>query len=133
MKILIVSFGFPPSNVIGAVRVGKLTRYLDRRGHDVRVLTASGDGDKSLPLEIQPQRVLYTEYRTGRNWRNSLAQPFRSGQAVQAANISRPSLGDSGAQGSSPRIFYAANTTVSPTSPTCELTGLEPPFLQVED
>jgi glycosyltransferase involved in cell wall biosynthesis len=105
MKILIASFGFPPSNVIGAVRVGKLARYLDRRGHDVRVLTASSDGDKSLPLEIQPQRVLYTEYRTGRNWRNPLAQPFRSGQAVQAAKISAPSLGDSGAQGSSLRIF----------------------------
>ena len=39
MKVLIVSFAFPPSNVIGAVRVGKLARYLDHRGHDVRVLT----------------------------------------------------------------------------------------------
>ena len=52
MKVLIVSFAFPPSNVIGAVRVGKLARYLDRRGHDVRVLTTDIVDDRSLPLEI---------------------------------------------------------------------------------
>jgi len=52
MKVLIVSFWFPPANVVGAIRVGKLARYLDRHGYDVRVLTAKLGGDQSLPLEI---------------------------------------------------------------------------------
>ncbi len=68
MKVLIVSFAFPPSNVIGAVRVGKLARYLDHRGHDVRVLTTDLVADRSLPLEILRERVFYTEYRLRRHW-----------------------------------------------------------------
>src|SRR5690242_6784183 len=63
MKVLIVTFAFPPANVIGAVRVGKLARYLDSRGHDVRVLTTDIIEDRSLPLEIAEDRVLYTDYR----------------------------------------------------------------------
>ena len=58
MKVLIVSFAFPPSNVIGAIRVGKLARYLDGRGHDLRVLTTDIVDDRSLPLEISPGRVI---------------------------------------------------------------------------
>ena len=68
MKVLIVSFAFPPSNVIGAVRVGKLARYLDRRGHDVRVLATDLVEDRSLPLEILRERVFYTEYRQRQHW-----------------------------------------------------------------
>ena len=67
MKVLIVSFVFPPSNLIGAVRVGKLARYLDRRGHDVRVLTTDIVEDRSLPLEISRERVVYTDYRERRH------------------------------------------------------------------
>jgi hypothetical protein len=63
MRILIVSIAFPPSNVIGAVRVGKLAGYLDRRGHDLRVLTSQVGDDLTLSLEIAPERVLYTENR----------------------------------------------------------------------
>ena len=62
MKVLIVSFWFPPANVVGAIRVGKLARYLDRHGYDVRVLTAELGGDQSLPLEIPRERVIYTDY-----------------------------------------------------------------------
>src|SRR5204863_330570 len=74
MKVLIVSFAFPPSNVIGAVRVGKLARYLDRRGHDVRVLTTDLVEDRSLPLEIARERVFYTEYRRRRQWLDQMAR-----------------------------------------------------------
>jgi glycosyltransferase involved in cell wall biosynthesis len=59
MKVLIVSYWFPPINVIGAVRVGKLAQYLFEAGHDVRVVTAHNDGDHSLPLEIPADRVFY--------------------------------------------------------------------------
>jgi len=40
MRILIVSYCFPPYNVIGAVRAGRVAWHLARRGHDVRVLAA---------------------------------------------------------------------------------------------
>jgi glycosyltransferase involved in cell wall biosynthesis len=84
MKVLIVSFAFPPSNVIGAVRVGKLARYLDRRGHDVRVLTTDVVDDRSLPLEISRQRVIYTEYRRGQQWINEAARLLRGRTTVSA-------------------------------------------------
>ena len=77
MKVLIVSFAFPPSNVIGAVRVGKLARYLDHRGHDVRVLAADVAEDRSLPLEISRERVFYTEYREGQHLIDRLARRLR--------------------------------------------------------
>jgi glycosyltransferase involved in cell wall biosynthesis len=77
MRILIVSFAFPPSNVIGAVRVGKLARYLDRRGHDLRVLTADVGDDLTLPLEIAAECVVYTEYRERVRWPDRLARLLR--------------------------------------------------------
>ncbi len=73
MKILIVGFWFPPANVIGAIRLGKFARYLDRRGHDVHVLTTDIGEDRSLPLEIATERVVYTEYRKRRDWLDGLA------------------------------------------------------------
>ena len=84
MKILIVSFAFPPSNVIGAVRVGKLARYLDRRRHDVRVLTTDLVEDRSLPLEISWERVVYTAYRERRHWIDRVVRLLRSRTAVPA-------------------------------------------------
>lgn len=86
MKILIVAFWFPPSNVIGAVRVGKLARYLDRRGHDVHVLTTDIGEDRSLPVEIPEERVVYTEYRDSSARLDILARPFRRRRISQPAN-----------------------------------------------
>lgn len=60
MKILLIAYYFPPTNVIGALRTGKLARFLMERGHDVRVLTAS---DPSLPQELAvevPQESIVT-------------------------------------------------------------------------
>ena len=102
MKVLIVAFWFPPSNVIGAIRLGKLARYLTRHGYEVRVLTTDIGKDRSLPLEIPRQWVVYTDYRKSENGLGSLARRFRrhsaasigsSGQVSQAmhalSNISR--------------------------------------------
>jgi glycosyltransferase involved in cell wall biosynthesis len=77
MKILIVGFWFPPANVIGAIRLGKLARYLYRHGHDVRVLTANVAEDRSLPLEIPRERVIYTDYIKRTNWPDILARALR--------------------------------------------------------
>jgi glycosyltransferase involved in cell wall biosynthesis len=63
MKILIVSYSFPPENIIGAVRVGKLAKYLHERGHEIRVLTAPPGSDRSLPLEIPADRIVYADDR----------------------------------------------------------------------
>jgi glycosyltransferase involved in cell wall biosynthesis len=73
MRLLVVSYAFPPFNSIGGVRVGKTVKYLTKHGHDVRVLTA---GEQflatSLPLEIPEQQVVYSK------WLN-LRKPFEGG------------------------------------------------------
>lgn len=61
MKILLISYYFPPTNAIGAVRVGKLAKYLLAQGHDVRVLTAAEPFlPKSLPVEFPERRIVRT-------------------------------------------------------------------------
>jgi glycosyltransferase involved in cell wall biosynthesis len=63
MKILIISHAFPPYNSMGAVRIGKMAKYLYRAGHDVRVLTAKDQAlDPSLPVEIPGENVTSTEW-----------------------------------------------------------------------
>src|SRR5438270_1657260 len=106
MKVLIVSFAFPPSNVIGAVRVGKLARYLDRRGHDVRVLTTDLVADRSLPLEISRERVFYTEYRQRQHWIDRMARLLRGRTALPAGgHYEDASAQDSPPAGSLRRTF----------------------------
>jgi hypothetical protein len=82
VKVLIVSFWFPPSNVMGAIRIGKLARYLDRRGYDLRVLTTEIGGDRSLPLEIPQERVIYTDYRQSEDWLTPLLRLLRRGRSA---------------------------------------------------
>lgn len=63
MRVLIVSFVFPPHNVIGAVRVGKISKYLTRFGHDVRVIAARDlEFATTLKLEIPSDRITYTPW-----------------------------------------------------------------------
>lgn len=64
MRILIISFQFPPFKGAGCLRVGKTARYLTEFGHDVRVVTARDQNvpTPTLPLEIDPDRVTYTRW-----------------------------------------------------------------------
>lgn len=63
MRILIVSYAFPPFNSIGGVRVGKTAKYLVRAGHDVRVIAAAEQPfPRTLPLEVPEERVVYTRW-----------------------------------------------------------------------
>lgn len=63
MRILLVSWAFPPYNCSGAVRVGKTAKYLHRLGHDVRVLTARGLGfPPTLDVEIPDDRITATRW-----------------------------------------------------------------------
>lgn len=52
MRILLVTYWFPPSNVIGAVRAGKFVRYMREAGHDIRVLAGPAQPPLGLALEI---------------------------------------------------------------------------------
>jgi glycosyltransferase involved in cell wall biosynthesis len=103
MKILIVTFWFPPANVIGAIRVGKLARYLDRRGHDLRVLTPDlAIEDRSMPLEIPAERVIYTQYRGRSNWLYQTARRLIRGASSATARVSggRGAVSDGARRGS---------------------------------
>lgn len=61
VRILLISYYFPPYNSIGAVRLGKIAAFLYDQGHDVRVLTADRQPfEKSLPHPLPAENVLYT-------------------------------------------------------------------------
>jgi hypothetical protein len=97
MRVLIVAFAFPPSNVIGAVRVGKLARYLDHRKYEVRVLTTDIGKDRSFPLEIPEERVLYTDYRERKAWLDFLIRRLRRRSAAPVNAIGNASSAQGGA------------------------------------
>ena len=85
MKILIVAFRFPPSNFIGAVRVGKLARYLHRKGYDLRVLTTDISEDRSLPVEIPRKWIVHTHYQEHQAWLDFIIRPVRRMSAASVA------------------------------------------------
>jgi glycosyltransferase involved in cell wall biosynthesis len=63
VRILLVSYFFPPYNCIGAVRAGKTAKYLAALGHDVRVLTAADQPlHANLAIEIPAERVVATRW-----------------------------------------------------------------------
>jgi glycosyltransferase involved in cell wall biosynthesis len=63
MRLLALSYFFPPYNSIGAVRVGKTMKYLAAAGHDVAVVSARDQPlQATLPLEIPEDQVVYTPW-----------------------------------------------------------------------
>lgn len=63
MRILIVSWCFAPWNTVGAVRVTKLASFLQRQGHDVRVVSGGRqDVPPTLPMELDGGKVIQTEW-----------------------------------------------------------------------
>ncbi|AHD05818.1 glycosyltransferase family 4 protein [Paenibacillus larvae] len=83
MKILIIAYYFPPYNTIGAVRTGKMAKYLERMGHDVRVISARDQPlQPTLHLEIPEEKVLYTHWLNI----NRLAQSLAGGKHKVAEN-----------------------------------------------
>lgn len=58
MRILFVTYYFPPFNSVGAVRTGKLARFLRQQGHQVQVLCCGNQPlPRGLPVEIPQERV----------------------------------------------------------------------------
>jgi glycosyltransferase involved in cell wall biosynthesis len=63
MKILILSWYFPPSNTIGAVRIGNFAKHLIDHGHEVRVVTVKDPPyQQSLMVEFPKGHVEYTRW-----------------------------------------------------------------------
>lgn len=62
LRALIVSFHFPPYQTIGAIRVGKLAKFLIERGWEIRVLSADDTAACGLPLEIPEDLVFRTPW-----------------------------------------------------------------------
>jgi hypothetical protein len=63
MRILIVSYVFPPFNNIGTLRVGKTAKYLYQLGHEIRVVTTSDiPYPPVLTIEIPAEHVTRTKW-----------------------------------------------------------------------
>lgn len=63
MRILIVSYYFPPFNCMAAVRVGKTAKFLQKMGHDVRVLSARDQAfPETLHVEIDEAFVVRSKW-----------------------------------------------------------------------
>lgn len=80
MKILLVSWYFPPANTIAALRLGKLAKYLYGQGHDVRVIGGIGlPYSQTLSLEIPADRVAYARWadvNAGPRWLTKQVKKF---------------------------------------------------------
>ncbi|MFQ5468588.1 MAG: glycosyltransferase, partial [Kiloniellaceae bacterium] len=82
LKILIVTWYFPPTNTMGALRLGKLAKYLNRAGHDVRVLSARDiPRPQSLPQDFPEERVTRTRWFDVNALSRWLARILRRGAA----------------------------------------------------
>lgn len=63
MKILFIAHFFPPFNSIGALRAGKIAKFLIQGGHDVKVVSCKDQSLASnLPLEIPEDCVRHTSW-----------------------------------------------------------------------
>jgi glycosyltransferase involved in cell wall biosynthesis len=63
MKILIVSYYFAPYNTIGAIRMTKMAKYLERLGHDVQIITATDQPlPKRLTIESDEKKMIRTKW-----------------------------------------------------------------------
>ncbi len=76
MKLLLVTWYFPPSRTIAAVRLGKLARYLLAKGHDIRILTPQ---DPPLPQDLAfdflAERVIRTSWQAAAAGQGHFGEP----------------------------------------------------------
>lgn len=89
MKILIVSWYFPPANTIGAVRLRSMARAFLHDGHDVRVLSAAEiPAAQTLPHDFPEERVAYTPWRDVRSLSSLLAKAAKNGSGRRGSGSS---------------------------------------------
>ncbi|MGI9450622.1 MAG: glycosyltransferase, partial [Geminicoccaceae bacterium] len=62
-NLLLVSWHFPPANAVAAIRLGKMARFLEEKGHRLRVITPDPPArDRSLPVEVKASAIIRTRY-----------------------------------------------------------------------
>ncbi len=109
MKILLVSWYFPPCSTMGALRVGKFAKYLVGEGHDVRIVCAK-DQPYAMdhPVEV-PEDFIYRTIWRDINWLPASIQRVRAGiKSLLSGKTRAPGVG---AQDAPPA---AANTPHQP-------------------
>jgi hypothetical protein len=89
LKVLLICHWFPPSNVIGAIRVGHFAKSLHDAGHEVRVLTAENSGDQSLPMALPADRIIYVRARRGGELLGSIVRLPRRAAPVATSGASQ--------------------------------------------
>lgn len=96
MRILLLTWFFPPTNAIGAVRTGKFARHLMQEGHDLRVVTVrNSELPSGLPLEIPASQVIHTPWFDVNSAPRALARLLRPGDHASpsaAAPVVPPAL-----------------------------------------
>jgi hypothetical protein len=86
MKLLVIAWYFPPTNTIAAVRLGEMCRFMMKRGHEVRVITARGlPFPQTLPLEIPSELVRYTPWADRTRLPSAVIAALRKAQPGRAA------------------------------------------------
>ena len=74
MKILLVTWHFPPVNTVAALRTGKLAEFLANQGVEVTVVTSRKQSDeKSLSLNSDKIKTIETEYVDLDRWLNPVS------------------------------------------------------------
>lgn len=98
MRVLFITFFFPPYRTVGAVRTGQTARQLLALGHDVRVVSAGRQPLQStLTLEVPAERVTYTNWLGRRlvTWTAGSGPHARArrGSGPMSLSRARPLLG----------------------------------------
>ena len=126
MRILVISWFFPPANTIGAVRVSRCCEYLLAQGHDVRVLAGSGlPYPQTLGCALEADRLIYAPWtdvnglpRRLSSLGKTLLRPLRRPVTAQAASPGGGASGPGGSGGSAPAggggSIAAARALLSP-------------------
>lgn len=89
-RVLIVTWVFPPAQVIGALRVSKFARYLREEGWEVRVVTAAPEllpFPALLPVEFPEAETVRVRYR------DPLTTLERRGRQLSAAAAAERAAG----------------------------------------
>ncbi len=101
MKILLVTWYFPPSNRIGAVRLGGLARYLLANGHDVRVVTCKDPPYRqTLADDFPPERVARAKWLDVNALPRAVARYSKGKGSAAAAPAATTASGSAGSTAS---------------------------------
>ncbi|EGP06589.1 hypothetical protein CSIRO_3845 [Bradyrhizobiaceae bacterium SG-6C] len=93
MKVLLISYSFPPYNAIGAVRAVQLAAFLEDKGHDVRIVA----GDQlpypvaldMPPLKARIFRARFRNVEAPLNWARKFVGSGGSGAVGLASGARR--------------------------------------------